>query len=151
MIKKWQYTNKFFLNKCTTSHGFCWVSQLWESFRWRGPWNDARGMCREAGMTPPPHPYLWWLRRQWICLQCRKPRFDPWVGKISWRREWLPTPVFLSGEFLGWRSLVDYSPWGRQESDTTEWLTNATLAPSLPPTTPKTVPSHSPALKGSQF
>ena len=27
--------------------------------------------------------------------QCRRPRFDPWVGKIPWRREWLPTPVFL--------------------------------------------------------
>ena len=30
--------------------------------------------------------------------QCRRSRFDPWVGKISWRREWQPTPVFLSGE-----------------------------------------------------
>ena len=27
--------------------------------------------------------------------------FDPWVGKIPWRREWLPTPVFLLGEFHG--------------------------------------------------
>ena len=33
-----------------------------------------------------------------ICLQCRRPRFDPWVGKIPWRREWQPTPVFLPGE-----------------------------------------------------
>ena len=40
-----------------------------------------------------------------------------WVGKIPWRREWLPTPVFLSGEFHGL-----YSQWGRKESDTTEWL-----------------------------
>ena len=32
---------------------------------------------------------------QSVCLQCRKPRFNPWVGKISWRREWQPTPVFL--------------------------------------------------------
>ena len=31
---------------------------------------------------------------------------DPWVGKIPWRREWLPTPVFLPGEFHGQRSLV---------------------------------------------
>ena len=30
-----------------------------------------------------------------VCLQCRRPGFDPWVGKIPWRREWLPTPVFL--------------------------------------------------------
>ena len=49
-----------------------------------------------------------------ICLQCRKPGFDPWVRKISWRREWLPIPVFLSGEFHGQRSLVSYSPWGPQ-------------------------------------
>ena len=37
--------------------------------------------------------------------------------------EWLPTPVFLPGEFCGQRSLVGYSPWGHRESDTTEWLT----------------------------
>jgi len=48
------------------------------------------------------------------------PRFDPWVGKISWRREWLPTSVFLPGESHGQRSLVDYSPWGCKESDATE-------------------------------
>ena len=47
----------------------------------------------------------------------------PWVWKIPWRMEWLPTPVFLPGEFLGQRSLVGYSPWGGKELDTTEWLT----------------------------
>ena len=36
--------------------------------------------------------------------------FDPWVGKISWRREGLPTSVFLPGEFHGQRSLAGYSP-----------------------------------------
>ena len=40
-----------------------------------------------------------------ICLQCRKPRFDPWVGKIPWRREWQPTPVSLPGKSHGQRSL----------------------------------------------
>ena len=45
--------------------------------------------------------------------------FDPWVRKIPWRT-WQPTPVFLPGESHGQRSLVDYSPWGRRESDTTE-------------------------------
>ena len=44
--------------------------------------------------------------------------FDPWVGKIPWRRAWQPTPVFLPGKFHGQRSLVGYSPWGRKESDT---------------------------------
>ena len=58
-----------------------------------------------------------------ICLQCRRPGFNPWVGKISWRREWLPTPVFLPGESYGERSLVGYSPWGHKELDTTEQLT----------------------------
>ena len=62
--------------------------------------------------------------KQWrICLQCRGPGFEPWVGKILWRREWQSTPVFLSGEFHGQRSLAGYSPWGCKESDVTEQLT----------------------------
>ena len=36
--------------------------------------------------------------------------FDPWVGKIPWRREWLPTPVFLHGESHGQKSQAGYSP-----------------------------------------
>ena len=47
-------------------------------------------------------------------------RFDPWVGKIPWRRKRQPTPVFLPGESHGQRSLAGYSPWGRRELDTTE-------------------------------
>ena len=38
------------------------------------------------------------------------------------RRQWQPTPVLLPGKFHGWRSLVGCSPWGREESDTTERL-----------------------------
>ena len=45
------------------------------------------------------------------------------VGKIPWRKEWQPNPVFLPGEFHGQRSLVGYSPWSRKEWDTTERLT----------------------------
>ena len=56
-------------------------------------------------------------------LQCRRPGFDPWVRKISWRKGWLLTPVFLLGEFHGQRSLADYSPWGHKESDRTKQLT----------------------------
>ena len=48
--------------------------------------------------------------------------FGPWVGKIPWRRAWQPTPVSLPGEFRGQRSLAGFSPWGRNESDTTEAL-----------------------------
>ena len=42
-------------------------------------------------------------------------RFDPWVEKIPWRREWLHTPVFLPGEFHGQRHVVGYSPSGCKE------------------------------------
>ena len=38
--------------------------------------------------------------------------FDPWVGKIPWRRAWQPTPVFLPGESHGQRSLVGYGSQG---------------------------------------
>ena len=60
-------------------------------------------------------------------LQCRRPGFDPWVGKIPWRREWLPTTVFLFGEFHEQRSQVGFSPWTQKESDTTHRLTNRTV------------------------
>ena len=61
----------------------------------------------------------WWLRWYRICLHCRRPGFNPWVGKIS-RREWLPVFLFLPVEFHGKRSLVGYSKWGCKESDTTK-------------------------------
>ena len=51
-----------------------------------------------------------------------RPGFDPWVGKIPWRRKQQPTPVFLPGESHGRRNLVGYSPWGHKELDTTERL-----------------------------
>ena len=42
--------------------------------------------------------------------QCRKPRFNPWVRKICWRKKWQPNPVFLPGEFNGPRRPAGYSP-----------------------------------------
>ena len=50
-----------------------------------------------------------------------------WVRKISWRRKWQPTQVFLLGKFHGGRSLVGYSPWGCKESNMTEWLHSLSL------------------------
>ena len=55
--------------------------------------------------------------------QCRRVGFDPWVGKIPWRREWLSTPVFLPGKYQEQKNLVSNSPWGPKESDTSEWIT----------------------------
>ena len=52
-----------------------------------------------------------------------RPEFDPWIGKIPYRRKCQPTPVFLPEEFHGQRSLVGYGQWNQKESDTTEQLT----------------------------
>ena len=57
-----------------------------------------------------------------LCLQCGRPGFEPWVGKIPWRRKWQSTPGLLPRKSHWQRSLVGYSPWGRKESDTTERL-----------------------------
>ena len=54
------------------------------------------------------------------CMRCKRFRFDPWVGKISWRRTWQPTAVFLTGKSCGQRSLVGHNAWKRKESDMTE-------------------------------
>ena len=54
-----------------------------------------------------------------ICLQCRRSGFNPWVGKIPWRRKWQPTPVFLPGKSHGQRNLLGYS---HEELDMTELL-----------------------------
>ena len=64
----------------------------------------------------------WWLRWLRIHSQCRRHRFNLWIRKILWRREWQPTPVFLPGESQGQRSLAGYSPWGCKELDMTESL-----------------------------
>ena len=60
-----------------------------------------------------------------ICLQCRRHRrcrFNPWVGKIPWRRKWQPTPVFLPEKSHGQSNLVDCSSKGCKELDTAERL-----------------------------
>ena len=44
----------------------------------------------------------------------QRPGFDPWVGKILWRRKWQSTPVFLLRESHRKRSLKGYSSWGRR-------------------------------------
>ena len=73
-------------------------------------WGAVLGFCR-------------WLSGKESTCQCRRRRrlkFDPWVGKILWRRKWQPTPVFLLGESHGQRSLAGYSPWSHKEWDTAE-------------------------------
>ena len=61
-----------------------------------------------------------------VSLQCRRPRFNPWVGKIPWRRKWQPTPVFLPRESHGQKSLAGCSPWGRKSQTWLSYWTTTT-------------------------
>ena len=80
--------------------------------------------------------WVWWhliclLQCQWstdrlsvlrgrCSYMCVGPKLVSSHHWIPWRRDWLPTPVFLPGEFRGQRSLEGYSPWSCKELDTTE-------------------------------
>ena len=103
--------------------------------RWRGP---ARGSapCLEVcgrGRQEGSFHFKTPIWQSWgfpggasgkepACQRRRHKRrgFNPWDGKIPWRRAWQPTPVFLPGESHGQRSLAGCSPWGHTELDTTE-------------------------------
>ena len=49
------------------------------------------------------------------CRRCRRQRFDSWVWKISWKRKWQPTPVFLPVKIPWTEEPGRYSPWGGGE------------------------------------
>ena len=63
-------------------------------------------------------------KKKKICLQFRRPQFDLWVGKISWRRGWQPTSVFFSGKIPWTEEPGELQPMGSQKSRT--WLSNYT-------------------------
>ena len=52
-----------------------------------------------------------WINGKESTCQCRRHRFNPWVGKIPWRSKWQPIPVLLPGKSHGQRRLEGYSPW----------------------------------------
>ena len=60
-----------------------------------------------------------WLSGKESTCQCRRCRFNPWVGKSPWRRKWQPTTVFLPGKSHGQRILAGYSPRGHKRVDMT--------------------------------
>ena len=67
--------------------------------------------------------------------QCKRPKrrgFDPWVGKIPWRRARQPILVFLPGEAQG-QKVADYSPGGYKELDTTEVIYHARNTSAIVP------------------
>ena len=59
-------------------------------------------------------------KKKRIHLHCGRPGIDTWIGKIPWKRDRLPTPVFWPGKSHAQRSLVGYSPLGCKESDMTK-------------------------------
>ena len=67
----------------------------------------------------------WWLSsKESTCLHKRH-GFSPWIGKIPWRRNWQPTPVFLLGESHGLRSLVGYSARVAKNQTWLKWLSTS--------------------------
>ena len=103
------------------------VGQQKGTVRWKGRRRRPSETSMWRGFAVGTGDWSWWLLHRWlrwysVCLQCGRPRFDPWVGKIPWRRKWQPTPVLLPGKFHGWRNLVGYSAGGHKELDTTEQL-----------------------------
>ena len=56
----------------------------------------------------------WWLSGKESTCQCKRCRFNPWFGRMPWRRKWQPAPIFLPGKSHWQRSLVGYSPWGHR-------------------------------------
>ena len=65
-----------------------------------------------------------WLTGKEFTCQCRRHTFNPWVGKIHWKRKWQPTLVLLLEQSNGQRNVAGYSPQGHEELDITEWLSN---------------------------
>ena len=79
-------------------------------------WRHQRGCSMYSEEGSGLDIYIWEASvYRWaslIPLQCRRPWFNSWVRKITWKSKWQPTPVFLPGESHGQRSLEGYSPWG---------------------------------------
>ena len=97
------------------------VTDLWSAAYAGGIWFDAHPVfcpCLLASVAPSKDALA--IKNLSASLGDAETRFNPWVGKIPWRREWQPTPVFLLGASHGQRSLAGHSPWDHKESDTAE-------------------------------
>ena len=105
-----------------------------------------RGFCFCVGPKPGLPRWCQWQRDvRHKYRRCKTQSFDPWVGKISWRRAWQPAPVFLPGEFHGQRSLAVVHRVS--ESDTTEAVQHSTG----PKPTPTPCPTPHPWLVHHAF
>ena len=89
----------------------------WATREAHGIYVAQRGLLRWPGVKNPPAN---------AGDRHKRHGFNPWVGKVPWKMEWQPTPVFLPGEFHGQKSLVRYSPWGHKDTDMITWLSTHT-------------------------
>ena len=89
------------------------VTSLYSPQQRPSPPGAASPVCWEAILRSvyPESPFgpPWWLSSREPARQCRRCGFDPWGGKIPWRRAWQPTPVVLSGKPMdrgAWQATV---------------------------------------------
>ena len=68
----------------------CWAFAMW----FFGVQNNSWKLSKTRRSNQSKDWLSWWLSWQRICLQCGRPEFNPWVGKIPWKRKQLPSPVF---------------------------------------------------------
>ena len=97
----------------------CTQPRHWYQTPTRSPRAATAGKQWRVGFWGPVPGSGEFDRRQdhmWI----KAPSIDS--GKTMDNGQWQPTPVFLPGKSHRWRSLTRHSPWGRKESDSTEWL-----------------------------
>ena len=84
----------------------------WEALQ--GVWAERRHpatICEELGTTLGASQVVLVVENLPVSAEdIKRCGFDPWVGKVPWRRAQQPTPVFSPGETHGQRSLVGYSP-----------------------------------------
>ena len=86
-------------------HSIC--QQIWKTQQWPQD-------CKRSVFIPIP--------KKGNAKECSNYRTIALISHAGRRRQWHPTPVLLPGKSHGQRSLVGCSPWGREESDTTERL-----------------------------
>ena len=72
----------------------------------------------------------WWLKWERICIQCRRPGFNPWIGKILWRKTQQSTPVFLAGQSHGQSGPGGLQSMGLQRAGQ-NWVTNTHMSTHL--------------------
>ena len=80
-------------------------------------------VCKSLGRAP-------WGLPGWLsdkesacqCRRCKRHEFDPWIGKIPWRKKWQLTLAFVLGKYHRQRNLPSYSPRGHKKSGMTELL-----------------------------